>query len=92
MQARAYLSISGRVQGVYYRAFTRDIAIQFALKGWVRNLPDGGVEAVFEGKKEDIEQAIQHCRTGPPGAKVNDIDVRWEDHQGDIKDFQIRFS
>ncbi|MGD0883377.1 MAG: acylphosphatase [Thermodesulfovibrionales bacterium] len=91
MQARAHLSISGRVQGVNYRAFTRDIATRFELKGWVRNLPDGGVEAVFEGKREDIEKAIQRCLAGPPGARVDDIDVRWEDYQGDIIDFQIRF-
>ncbi|GAB4408368.1 MAG: acylphosphatase [Thermodesulfovibrionales bacterium] len=88
---RARLLISGRVQGVFYRAFTRDIANYIGLKGWVRNLPDGRVEAVFEGRREDIEQAIKECFSGPPGAKVNNIDVEWEGYRGDLKEFQIRY-
>lgn len=89
--ARARLLISGRVQGVFYRAFIRDVAHYIGLSGWVRNLPDGRVEAVFEGKRQDIEKAIQECLSGPPGAKVNNIDVEWEGYQGDLKDFQIRY-
>lgn len=91
MQARVYLLIRGMVQGVYYRAFTRDIARHLGLKGWVKNLYDGSVEALFEGNKEDVEQAIKHCYVGPPGARVEGIDIRWEDYQGDLKDFQIKY-
>lgn len=90
-KARAHLYIKGRVQGVFYRAFTRDIASQLGLAGWVRNLPDGGVEALFEGDREEIEQAIKQCHIGPPGSMVDDIDIKWEDYLGDQKGFQIRY-
>jgi acylphosphatase len=90
-RARAYLLIRGRVQGVYYRAFTRDIAGHLGLSGWVRNLENGSVEALLEGSKEHIEQAIAHCRMGPPGARVEDIGVTWEDYKGDVQGFQIRY-
>ena len=88
--ARVHLLIRGRVQGVYYRGFTRDIASHLGIRGWVRNLSDGSVEAVFEGNKEDIEQAIKHCHMGPPGAGVEDIGITWEDYKGDLRGFQIR--
>ncbi len=88
---RAHLLIKGRVQGVYYRAFARDIAIQLGLRGWVRNLSDGSVEALLEGDRDEIERAIKHCHSGPPGARVDDIDVTWEDYQGDQQGFQIRY-
>lgn len=91
MPARAHLLIKGRVQGVFYRGFTRDLAIYHGLKGWVKNLSDGSVEAVFEGDKADIEQAIRSCHSGPPGALVYDIDVEWEDYQGDLREFQVRY-
>jgi len=90
-QARAHLLIRGRVQGVCYRAFTRDIASQLELSGWVRNLDNGNVEALFEGSKEDIERAITHCHKGPPGARVEDVGVMWEDYRGDLQGFQIRY-
>lgn len=91
MQARARLLIKGRVQGVNYRAFARDLAMHLGLKGWVRNLSDGGVEAVFEGDKGDIEQVVSSCQSGPPGARVDDINISWEDYQGDLRDFQIKY-
>jgi acylphosphatase len=89
-EARAHLFIEGRVQGVFYRAFTRDVAYTLGLKGWVRNLFDGRVEALFEGKRESIESAIQECYSGPPGARVTNIDVKWEEFKGDLKGFAIR--
>jgi acylphosphatase len=91
-QARAHLFIDGRVQGVFYRAFTRDIAGSFVLNGWVRNLRDGRVEALFEGEKALIEKAIQSCYGGPPGSRVSYIDVTWEPYIGDQKGFIIRYS
>ncbi len=91
-KARAHLFISGRVQGVFYRAFTRDIAGGLGLNGWVRNLRDGRVEALFEGEKALIEKAIQSCYEGPPGAKVSHIDVNWEQYIGDQKGFFIKYS
>ncbi|HET6514426.1 MAG TPA: acylphosphatase [Thermodesulfovibrionales bacterium] len=89
--ARAHLYITGRVQGVSYRAFTRDLANQLGLRGWAKNLYDGSVEAVFEGDKKLIEEAVTRCQAGPPGARVDGVHVRWEDYQGDLKGFQIRY-
>lgn len=88
---RAHLFIEGRVQGVFYRAFTRDIAHSLGLNGWVRNLRDGRVEAIFEGEKGLIEKAIKECYTGPPGARVTNIDIKWEEFKGDLKGFTIRY-
>ena len=89
--SRAHLVILGRVQGVCYRAFTRDLASNLGLKGWVRNLYDGSVEAVFEGEKKIIELALKECYIGPPGARVTDIKVHWEPLAGDQKGFIIRY-
>lgn len=89
--ARAHIFISGRVQGVCYRAFTRELAYNLDLNGWARNLNDGRVEALFEGEKNVIEQAIKKCYIGPPGARVNDIEVHWETFVGDQKSFMIRY-
>ena len=90
-EARAHVFIEGRVQGVFYRAFTRETAYTLGLKGWVKNLYDGRVEAVFEGKKELIEQAIRKCYQGPPGARVTNIEVKWEEFMEDIKGFAIKY-
>jgi len=90
-EARAHLFIEGRVQGVFYRSFTRDIAHTLGLRGWVKNLYDGRVEAVFEGKKELIEKAIQECYGGPLGARVTNIEVKWEELTGDLKGFSVKY-
>jgi len=90
MISRAHLHISGRVQGVFFRATTRDTAIELGLTGWVKNLPDGRVEAVFEGDKERIEEAIEWCRKGPSYAQVSDVKVRWENPTGE-SGFEVRY-
>jgi acylphosphatase len=89
--ARAHLFIEGRVQGIFYRAFTRNVAVKLGLSGWVKNLYDGRVEAVFEGDRTLIEQAIQQCRIGPEGAHVRDIEVAWEGYSGRDKGFEIKY-
>jgi len=89
--ARAHLFIDGEVQGVFYRAFTSGIAYNLGLNGWVRNLRDGRVEAVFEGEKRLIEQAIKECYSGPSGASVSNIDVQWEAFSGAEKGFSVRY-
>jgi len=86
---RAHLWIEGRVQGVFFRATTQEQAIRLGLKGWVRNCPDGSVEVVAEGAREKIKQLIAWCRQGPPGARVRHVDVRWEDFQGEFRNFRI---
>ncbi len=89
--ARVHLIIEGRVQGVFYRAFTRDVAVTLGLKGWVRNLYDGNVEAVFEGEKGKIGQAIAQCYKGPPASNVINIDIKWEDYTGEFNTFSVRY-
>lgn len=90
MISRAHLLISGRVQGVCYRAFTQNQAMRLGLSGWVKNLQNGGVEAVFEGQRELIEQAIRACKNGPSGARVTDVDIAWESTRAE-QGFEIRY-
>ena len=86
-----HLIISGFVQGVFYRASTRDTAMRLGLKGWVRNLPDGSVEAVFEGPVEKLKKAVEWCHQGPPGARVAKIDEKWDDYTGEFDGFDVRY-
>ncbi len=88
---RAHIFVTGRVQGVCYRAFTKENAAAIGLNGWVRNTDDGSVEAVFEGSKIEIERMISICRQGPTASLVRDIDVQWEDAVEGLKGFQIRY-
>jgi len=90
-KGRVYLIITGFVQGVFFRASTRETAVRFDLTGWVRNLPDGNVEAVFEGSVENLRQAVQWCRQGPRGARVTTVDEKWQDYTGEFKNFSIRY-
>ena len=89
--AAAHLFIEGRVQGVFYRAFTRNLASKLGLNGWVRNLYDGRVEALFEGSRELIEQAVQECWKGPAGSSVRNIVVQWEESSTEHIGFEIRY-
>ncbi len=88
-QARAHLFIEGLVQGVFFRAFTKSAAQQHGVRGFVRNLPDGRVEAVLEGKEEDVLKVIEKCKRGPPGAYVVDVKIIWEEYKGEYTDFKI---
>jgi acylphosphatase len=88
--ARAHAWIEGRVQGVWFRASTRETARELGLSEWVRNLPTGEVEAVFEGPKDLVEKALSWCRQGPPGARVSRCDVTWEDPREEDSTFEIR--
>lgn len=86
---RARLLISGRVQGVFYRATCQDEASARGLVGWVRNLPDGRVEALLQGARENVEALIKWCYVGPPHARVSKIDVAYEEAKDDLTGFQI---
>lgn len=88
---RAHLIISGYVQGVFFRAHTQEKAAMLGLKGWVKNIYDGTVEAVFEGEKGKVEEMIGWCRKGPSGARVSNVDVEWEDYTGEFRDFNISY-
>ena len=91
MKARAHVVVSGRVQGVFFRSETQDEANRRNLSGWVRNLPDGRVEAVFEGEKDRVDSLIEFCRRGPLGARVTRVEVTWSDYTGEFKSFNIRY-
>jgi acylphosphatase len=80
---RARVRVRGRVQGVFFRVEARDRASSFGLAGWVRNCPDGTVEAVFEGEPERVQSMIDWCERGPSGASVDDVDVVSEEPEGE---------
>jgi acylphosphatase len=81
--ARARVVVTGRVQGVFFRAETSDRAASLSLGGWVRNNPDGSVEAVFEGDRERVESMVDWMRRGPAPAEVESAEVDWEDPRGE---------
>ncbi len=87
---RKRVFISGRVQGVYFRVFTRDAAAGFGLKGWVRNLPDGRVEAVFEGDEQSVERMLKWCWEGSPSSRVDKVEIIDEHYRGEFADFIIK--
>lgn len=88
-RCRAHVFVSGTVQGVFYRASTRDAARDRGVDGWVRNLPDGRVEAVFEGPEPAVEEMIEWCHTGSEQATVRDVEVEYDSPEG-IDGFEIR--
>ena len=88
-RTRARVLISGTVQGVYYRATTRDTAREHGISGWVKNLDDGRVEAVFEGSEEDVEALVGWCHEGSSSAQVENVTVEYEEPEG-IESFEVR--
>jgi len=90
-QTRAHVFVSGVVQGVFYRGNTQKTARALKLTGWVRNLPDGRVEAVFEGPMNDVQKALAWCRIGSPSAQVERVDVRYETPTGEFHSFRTRW-
>jgi acylphosphatase len=90
-KVRAHIFVSGRVQGVYFREKTRKKAQGLGVFGWVRNLSDGRVEAVFEGEKENVEKIIKWSKKGPFWAKVENLEVNREDYKGELENFEIKY-
>ena len=88
---RAHVFISGRVQGVSFRWFTQRKAQELGLTGWVRNLWDGRVEAVFEGPEETVRQAVAWCHRGEPPARVESVDVTYGPATGEFSGFRITY-
>lgn len=86
---RRRVVVHGLVQGVFFRDTTRRQAVQRGVAGWVRNNPDGSVEAVFEGAEGDVERLVELCREGPRGARVESVDVLREEPEG-LSGFQVR--
>lgn len=77
------------MQGVLFRREITGVARHIGVSGWVRNLPDGGVEAVAEGEKEMLEELVRFCRLGPPGARVSGVEVEWSDFRSEFRGFKI---
>lgn len=90
MQTRVRVLVSGRVQGVFFRATTQDVARRLGLTGWVRNLPDGRVEAVFQGAPDEVEEAVKFCHDGPPGARVGHVEVAEAEVVAGERGFAVR--
>ena len=87
----ALISVSGHVQGVFYRAFTSRIAKSLGLRGYVRNMPTlNSVEICVEGDKEKIEEFIGHIKEGPPEALVESVEAKWSDFTGQFNNFEVR--
>ena len=86
---RAEVTVTGMVQGVFFRAETRDRARSLGLSGWVTNASDGTVRAAFEGDEERVKSMVDWCGRGPSGAHVDDVQVDWTDPEGE-QDFTIR--
>jgi acylphosphatase len=82
--------ICGRVQGVFFRAFVENRAVQLHLTGYVRNLSGNRVEVKAEGDKPELEQLIGYLKSGPPAAEVDDVTVQWADYRGEFTDFTIK--
>ncbi len=88
-RTRAHVLVSGRVQGVFFRATTEETARREGVDGWVRNLEDGRVEAVFEGPAAAVEAMVEFCHEGSPAATVEDVTVEREPPEG-VSGFEIR--
>jgi acylphosphatase len=90
-KVRARVIVHGRVQGVFFRYETQQAATKRDVAGWVRNLPDGTVEAVFEGIEDNVHSTLKWCRQGPPHARVDKLDVDWLPPEETYNRFEIRY-
>ena len=88
---RVHVYISGRVQGVFFRAETQRAAVGFSLNGWVRNLADGRVEALFEGDDANVDKMLAWCHIGPPAARVEEVLTEEEPFIGEFRDFNVKY-
>jgi acylphosphatase len=87
---RLHCWVSGRVQGVFFRGAAQARMRELGVRGWVRNLPDGRVEALLEGEPEALDEALQFLRRGPRGALVSALEVKDESLDGALAAFEIR--
>jgi acylphosphatase len=90
-KARAHVFISGRVQGVFFRAYTQEAARARNIRGWVMNTRDRRVEAVLEGEKEQVEDMIKWCHQGSPMSQVSGVEVDWQEYTGEFGDFSVKY-
>ena len=86
---RLEATITGRVQGVFFRATTQERAQSLGVSGWVRNRPDGSVHVVAEGEKDDLQQLLRFLQDGPPQANVANVESQWLDATGEFDEFVV---
>jgi acylphosphatase len=91
MMARAHIFVRGLVQGVYFRHYTETTARRIGVTGWAKNLRDGRVEVLCEGRKENVLAMVEWCKQGPPHGRVDDVEVNWEEYRGDSETFDVRY-
>jgi acylphosphatase len=89
-KVRAHVYVSGRVQGVFFRGTVQERAEQLGLTGWVRNLPDGRVEALFEGEPGKVREMVRWCEEGPSHATVESVVAEFETPAEDLQGFEVR--
>jgi acylphosphatase len=90
-KSRVKVIVKGIVQGVNFRYYSQRQAAKFNVSGWVKNLPDGSVAAVFEGDEQDVEAMVQWCRRGPPSAHVTELIAQPEEYRGEFSSFSVKF-
>lgn len=88
-KVRARLLVQGKVQGVFFRENTKQKAQELGLTGWVKNTDEGAVEAVFEGEKEKVSEIVEWLKNGPPLAKVENVEIEWQEYQNEFTGFQV---
>lgn len=88
---RIHVYISGRVQGVFFRYTSKELADQLGVTGWIRNLPDGRVEAVVEGDEDKVDEMLEFLSKGPPLARVDNIEIIEEEYRGEFREFRIKY-
>jgi acylphosphatase len=87
---RVYVKLTGRVQGVAFRYYARSMASRLGVKGWIRNMVSGDVEAIIEGSEYKVNQMLEWCKEGPGMARVEKVTVDWLSYIGEFTDFNIR--
>lgn len=88
-EVRVRVFINGKVQNVGFRHATRARAERFNIKGFVKNLSNGGIEALFQGEARAVDRMLEFCKAGPFGAKVTEIKIQWEEYKNEFKDFKV---
>ena len=91
VQKRIHIFVTGRVQGVFFRQSTKVMAIKNNVKGWVRNLDDGRVEVVAQGKTQDIDNLVHWCKTGPANSRVDEFELSEENISDEFETFEVRY-
>lgn len=89
---RAHILVSGFVQRVFFRSYTKNTADTIGVFGWVQNLADGRVEAMLEGEKEKVEKMVEWMKKGPPAAKIDNVEIEYRECKNEFGNFDIKYN